>query len=406
MAGTGLVFVGFVLLHMYGNLKLLSGEAAYNSYAEHLRTFGEPILPYGGFLWILRVVLIACLVGHLYAAFSLWAAPATRAGPATSAVDARRGARPWMRWGGVAILLFLIWHLLEFTIIKVSVEPRRPGPDVVNNPYQLVVASFQVPWLDHHLRARDGRPRACTSRTASSARSRPSAGPATPPAYRRAKAIGHGLAAVIARGVRHPAARDPLRPHRSEALTMTDTTVERRHRPRPVHRGRRRSPTPRRPAGPDRRQVDHPQVRGHAGQPGQPPQARRHHRRHRAGRRRRRGDPRRGRLQRQGRSATRTPRAARTRSPPRAASTPRRTTRRTATPSTGSSTTRSRAATTAPASPTSTGWPRSAPTSSTSASPRACPSPASTAACSTTARSAASRCRAPSTPAARPASSC
>ena len=73
MAGTGLVFVGFVLLHMYGNLKLLSGEVAYNTYAEHLRTFGEPILPYGGLLWILRVVLIVCLVGHLYAAFSLWA---------------------------------------------------------------------------------------------------------------------------------------------------------------------------------------------------------------------------------------------------------------------------------------------------------------------------------------------
>ena len=71
MAGTGLVFVGFVLLHMYGNLKLLSGEVAYNTYAEHLRTFGEPILPYGGLLWILRVVLIVCLVGHLYAAFSL-----------------------------------------------------------------------------------------------------------------------------------------------------------------------------------------------------------------------------------------------------------------------------------------------------------------------------------------------
>ena len=40
MAGTGLVFVGFVLLHMYGNLKLLSGEETYNTYAEHLRTFG------------------------------------------------------------------------------------------------------------------------------------------------------------------------------------------------------------------------------------------------------------------------------------------------------------------------------------------------------------------------------
>ena len=45
MAGTGLVFVGFVLLHMYGNLKAFAGQDAYNEYADHLRTFGEPMLP-------------------------------------------------------------------------------------------------------------------------------------------------------------------------------------------------------------------------------------------------------------------------------------------------------------------------------------------------------------------------
>ena len=77
MAGTGLVFVGYVLLHMYGNLKTLSGEEAFNTYAEHLRTFGEPILPYGGLLWIVRVVLIVCLFGRLYAAFSLWSRAGT-----------------------------------------------------------------------------------------------------------------------------------------------------------------------------------------------------------------------------------------------------------------------------------------------------------------------------------------
>ena len=65
MAVTGLVFVGFVLIHMYGNLKALQGEEAFNTYAEHLRTFGEPILPRGGLLWILRVGLILTLVLHL-----------------------------------------------------------------------------------------------------------------------------------------------------------------------------------------------------------------------------------------------------------------------------------------------------------------------------------------------------
>ena len=57
---------------MYGNLKAFAGHDAYNEYAEHLRTFGEPMLPYGGLLWIIRAVLIVSLVVHVYAAVTLW----------------------------------------------------------------------------------------------------------------------------------------------------------------------------------------------------------------------------------------------------------------------------------------------------------------------------------------------
>ena len=42
MAVSGLIFVLFVLLHMYGNLKAFAGHDAYNDYAHHLRTLGEP----------------------------------------------------------------------------------------------------------------------------------------------------------------------------------------------------------------------------------------------------------------------------------------------------------------------------------------------------------------------------
>ena len=71
MAITGLVFVGFILAHMYGNLMIFAGEEAFNDYAEHLRTIGTPMLPEKGLLWILRIVLILSLVGHAYAAFAL-----------------------------------------------------------------------------------------------------------------------------------------------------------------------------------------------------------------------------------------------------------------------------------------------------------------------------------------------
>ncbi len=56
MAASGVIFIGFVLMHMYGNLKAFGGHDAFDEYAEHLRTFGTPILPYAGMLWIIRVV--------------------------------------------------------------------------------------------------------------------------------------------------------------------------------------------------------------------------------------------------------------------------------------------------------------------------------------------------------------
>ena len=58
MALTGLLFIAYVLAHMYGNLKVFGGQDAFDTYAEHLREFGEPILPHAGFLWIVRVVLL------------------------------------------------------------------------------------------------------------------------------------------------------------------------------------------------------------------------------------------------------------------------------------------------------------------------------------------------------------
>lgn len=146
MAVTGLVFVGYLLLHMYGNLKALSGEESFNGYAEHLRTFGEPILPYGGLLWIVRIVLILSLLGHAYAAFALW----SRAGSARRtkyAAMKTASTTKWMRWGGVFLLLFIVWHLLHFTILKVSPNADKQGVEVTANPYQLVVASFEVWWM-------------------------------------------------------------------------------------------------------------------------------------------------------------------------------------------------------------------------------------------------------------------
>src|SRR5688572_13267407 len=72
MAVSGGVFILFVLLHMYGNLQAFAGHDAFNEYAEHLRTFGQPMLPFTGLLWVIRIGLVVSLVVHVYAAVTLW----------------------------------------------------------------------------------------------------------------------------------------------------------------------------------------------------------------------------------------------------------------------------------------------------------------------------------------------
>lgn len=144
MAVSGLVFIGFVLLHMYGNLRAFWGRDAYDAYAHGLRTFGNPDLPYGGLLWIIRAVLIVSLVVHVYAAVTLWRR-AKRARTVQYQVKKHTGAIPasrLMRWGGVTLLLFIVWHLLNFTIGKVNVTGGS-----TDDPYNLVVDSFNTWWL-------------------------------------------------------------------------------------------------------------------------------------------------------------------------------------------------------------------------------------------------------------------
>ena len=145
MALSGALFVFYVVVHMYGNLKIFAGVEAFDDYALHLRTLLTPILPYGGFLWLFRALLIVALVAHAWSAFYLW----SRArGARTTRYVAKEAAKAtvksrMMRWGGVALLLFLVWHLLQFTIVKFNVGSVAAG----DSAGRLVISSFQVWWV-------------------------------------------------------------------------------------------------------------------------------------------------------------------------------------------------------------------------------------------------------------------
>ena len=144
MALSGVVFIGFVLGHMYGNLKAFAGHDAFNEYAHHLRELGEPMLPHEGFLWIMRVGLIVALAVHVYCAVVLWRR-AARARTTKYVMKKHTGAifaSRLLRWGGVTILVFLVWHLLNFTIGKVNVQGGE-----TDDAYNLLVDTFDVWWL-------------------------------------------------------------------------------------------------------------------------------------------------------------------------------------------------------------------------------------------------------------------
>ena len=143
MAVTGLIGIGFVIGHMLGNLKIFQGEAKFNAYAVWLREVGRPAVGHGQLLWLARLILASATVLHVVAAVQL-ARMSHAARPVSyrrwEAVQATYASRT-MRWGGVIITLFVIYHILHFTFGAVGYAPGQYRPMSV---YRNVVIGFSV----------------------------------------------------------------------------------------------------------------------------------------------------------------------------------------------------------------------------------------------------------------------
>jgi succinate dehydrogenase / fumarate reductase cytochrome b subunit len=141
MALTGIGLLGYVLVHMIGNLKIFIGPEDLDHYAESLRTLLYPIFPREGVLWLFRIGLTAMAVIHIWSATVLtlrnWKARGKIRYDAKRQYAAVNYASRTMRWGGVLIALFVIFHLLDLTIG--SANPDYVAGDVYNN----VVYSFE-----------------------------------------------------------------------------------------------------------------------------------------------------------------------------------------------------------------------------------------------------------------------
>lgn len=139
MAVSGVVMLTYLVFHMLGNLKIFFGPDDINGYAAWLRTIGEPFLRYGWFLWIARTALTAAVVVHGVAAYQL-SRRDLAARPQQYAHCRQRAtyATRTMRWGGVILALFIVWHILDLTTL--TVNPRAEA----DHPYQNIVASFST----------------------------------------------------------------------------------------------------------------------------------------------------------------------------------------------------------------------------------------------------------------------
>lgn len=145
MGLSGIAMMGFVLFHMIGNLKMYFGPTDLNEYAEFLKKLLYPLAPKETVLWILRAGLVGALLVHLHAAWSLTVLN-RKARP-----EKYRSARDYqianfasrsMRWTGIVVLTFIVWHLLDLTF-GVTNTVGTDGEFVRAEVYDNVVRSFE-----------------------------------------------------------------------------------------------------------------------------------------------------------------------------------------------------------------------------------------------------------------------
>jgi succinate dehydrogenase / fumarate reductase, cytochrome b subunit len=138
MGVTGLIGIGFVILHSLGNLLVFRGPEAINSYSHFLKSTGE-------LLWGLRIVLILAVILHVVAAVQLTrqSRAARPVGYVKREPQVATVASRTMRWGGVLLLVFIVFHILHFTTGTIRPAGLFSSADVHAN----VVLSFRVWWV-------------------------------------------------------------------------------------------------------------------------------------------------------------------------------------------------------------------------------------------------------------------
>jgi succinate dehydrogenase cytochrome b subunit len=111
MAVSGLLLIGFVIGHLVGNLQIFQAPDHLNGYAAFLHNLGP-------LLWVARLVVLASVLVHVWAATVLTLENKKARGGEYGfkhTIQATLASR-MMRWTGVVVLAFLLYHLAHFTL--------------------------------------------------------------------------------------------------------------------------------------------------------------------------------------------------------------------------------------------------------------------------------------------------
>jgi succinate dehydrogenase / fumarate reductase cytochrome b subunit len=140
MALSGIILLGYIAAHMLGNMKVYLGPDSIDSYGEALRNLGGHLVPRTNLLWIMRVGLAIAFAVHIHAAYSLtrtnWRARGKIRYDVPRQYLAADYASRTMRYSGVIVLLFLLFHLMDLT--WGNANPNFIRGDVYHN----MIASF------------------------------------------------------------------------------------------------------------------------------------------------------------------------------------------------------------------------------------------------------------------------
>lgn len=137
MAITGLVWLSFLVFHLWANLVIFRGRQPFNDLAGFLD--GRVYL-----VWAARLVLLAALVLHVLAAYALARidlaarpVPYARLRPQRATFASRT-----MRWTGIVVLAFIVFHILHLTTGTIQPVPFRES-----DAYADVTGGFRVGWV-------------------------------------------------------------------------------------------------------------------------------------------------------------------------------------------------------------------------------------------------------------------